>query len=68
MVWVTFTADFDFSPPEAPLTTIAYLVGQTLPVRRGCADQAVALERAAEIPTPSRARARAILQGGGYDA
>ena len=68
MVWVTFSQNHDFSPPEEPRVTLAYLAGQTLPVRHECAEQAIALGRAAEIATPSRPRARAILARNGFDA
>ena len=47
MARVRFTADFDYHP--TPQTTIAYLAGMELTVKRECARQAVAAEKAVEV-------------------
>lgn len=55
MAWVRFKADFDYQP--TPRTTIAYLTGMEVSVRRECADLAVAAGAAEVIPTPARSEA-----------
>lgn len=52
MAWVRFTANFDYHP--RPRVTIAYKTGMALRVKRDCANQAIALGRAEEVPTPPR--------------
>jgi len=48
-MWVRFTRDFDWSPPETGgRVTMAYKAGMKLMVRRQCADEAIA-KRAAIV-------------------
>ena len=47
MARVRFTKDFDYKP--TPQTTVAYLAGMEVTVKRDCAEQAVKLRRAVRI-------------------
>lgn len=52
MAWVRFTEDFDFRPTRNSL--VAYQAGMQLSVRRACADQAIAANKAVMVKAPSR--------------
>jgi len=55
MAWVTFTADFDFSPAARKGTvTLAYKAGTTANVTRECLEQAVAAGKATRTTAPKR--------------
>ena len=47
MARVKFTHDFDYSPTGR--VVIGYLAGMEVPVKRDCADQAIAAGKAEEI-------------------
>lgn len=53
MAWVTFTADFDFSPEARKGTvTIAYKAGMTDNVTRECLEQVIAAGKAKRTSSP----------------
>ena len=62
MARVKFTHDFDYKPTAQ--TTIAYLAGMELTVRRECADQAVTAGKAVEVQPEGRAGDGAEQSGG----
>jgi hypothetical protein len=53
MARVRFTRDFDYKPTRQ--TTVAYLAGMEMTVRRECADQAVAAGKAVNLKPEGRA-------------
>lgn len=55
MAWVRFTADFDFA--VKPNYVIAYKAGQTLLVKRECADQAIRATKAVKVEPPGKSDA-----------
>jgi hypothetical protein len=52
MANVRFLADYDYKP--TPSRTVAYKAGWSGTVKRECADRAVALGKAVELPKGSR--------------
>lgn len=57
MAHLTFLADHIFTPAEDRRISTKYLAGKTYGnVRRAAADQAIALGKAVEVPTPRRRR------------
>lgn len=53
MAWVTFTADFDFSPAARKgMVTIAYKAGTTDNVTRECLELAIAAGTAKRTTSP----------------
>jgi hypothetical protein len=53
MAWVTFTADFDFSPAARKGTvTVAYKAGTTDNVTRECLELAIAAAKARRTTSP----------------
>lgn len=64
-VWVRFDAPFDFYPPEAPTSFVAYRAGWSGRVPGACWDQAQAKGAAVvKIKAPSsRAAANAVRDG-----
>jgi len=63
VAWVTFTAAFDWTPPENRAVTIAYREGQTLNVTRDCAKAAKAKGKAVMARRPrTRAEANAVRE------
>lgn len=59
MAHLYFTADHIFTPPEDRRVSIKYRAGCAYKnVRRAAADEAIALKKAKELPTPSRRAAR----------
>jgi hypothetical protein len=50
MARVRFTKDFDYKP--TPQTTVAYLAGMEVTVKRDCAERAVKLGRAVRLDEP----------------
>lgn len=56
---VRFTTDFDWVPPEAPRSCIAYKAGWSGSVRQACGEAAIAAGRAVKVPTPRRDDAKA---------
>lgn len=69
MSWVRFLAPFDWTPPEARQSTVAYAPGWVGAVPRACATAAVKAGRAERIRRPAnRAAANAVrLAGAGGD-
>ena len=55
---IRFTDDFDWHP--TPRTTIAYLSGMEVPVKRACCDAAVAAGKGVEVSTPNRDQAEDV--------
>ncbi len=55
---VKFTEDFDWVPPEAPRSCVAYKAGWSGSVRRACGEAAIAAGRAVKIATPRRTDAK----------
>ena len=51
---VLFSQDFDWTPPEQPLVTIAALAGEEKTVRRAMGEAAVAAGKGQEVPAPKR--------------
>ncbi len=56
---VRFTEDFDWVPPEAPRTCIAYKAGWSGSVRNQCGQDAITAKKAVKVPTPRRDDAKA---------
>lgn len=54
--WVSFTRNYDWRPPEEPRIVIAFKTGMRVPVRRKCADDAVAAGAAERIERPEKVR------------
>jgi hypothetical protein len=52
-MWVRFTSDFDWRPPERKGTvTVAYRAGMTKYVRKACAEAAIAAGKAQPTDRP----------------
>ena len=65
MSWVRFIAPFDWTPPEARQSTVAYAPGWTGAVTRACALAAVAAGKAVRVKRPgTRTEANAVRLGG----
>lgn len=58
MAHVRFIADFDYRPPVFGVT-LAYKAGWSGPVKKECADQAVAQKKAVRIKPPPRSTGKA---------
>lgn len=63
MAWVRFTQDFDFRVRHG--VTKAYKAGMKLSVTTRCAKEAIALNRAERIKTPSKLELEAMV---GHDS
>jgi hypothetical protein len=64
MPWVTFSANFDWTPPADRRVTKAYRAGTTENVTRDCAAAAKAAGKATAAKRPaSRAEANAVRAG-----
>lgn len=61
MAWVEFLKDHDHRLPGLS-STHAYRAGQRCSVTRACFDEAVGLERAVKIRTPSKAEADRLAE------
>jgi hypothetical protein len=54
-MWIRFTKDFDFSPPErGGRATVSYKAGTKANVRRIAAEAAIAAGKAVVVETPRR--------------
>ena len=51
-----FTADFDYKP--TPSATIAYKAGMELTVKRECAEQAIAANKAVPVSSAAEAESK----------
>ena len=51
---VRFSQDFDWTPPEQPLVTLAALAGEEKTVRRAMGEAAIAAGKAVAIDAPKR--------------
>lgn len=52
MPWVLFTGSFDWVPPLAPMTAVAYRCGMRLLVTTPCAQAAIAAGKAEPSSRP----------------
>ncbi len=59
MAHVRFVADFDYRPPVFGVT-IAYRAGWSGPVKKECADQAVAQKKAVRIKPQPRSAGKVV--------
>lgn len=56
MAWVRFSRTFNYTPSGDRRVTIQYRGGCEYPVKKECADRAVAAGAGVRIKTPPRAR------------
>lgn len=57
MAWVRFTRDYNYTPSADRRMTTHYKTGCAYPVKRECAEAAIAAGAAASIATPARGEA-----------
>lgn len=63
MAWVRFTQDYDFRVRQG--VTRAYKAGMQLSVTARCAREAIALNRAERMKTPSKSELEAMVRNDG---